>query len=538
MVEKFIQDQFINKKENLSLSFDREDLNKVLNSEEYNPENLIKFLEPDFKDAYESNAGVWEGYTIKEHTLMVMNQFEKYYSDKELPGGVDKGFFRFLLSLHDIGKAEAVKINRIHRQHEFTLEKVGPVFKELGFNEKEKHLFDAIVGADNLGAYLKGSENINNTFFEIIKANENTGLALSDFYKLLEIYYKVDAGSYTKDSGGKESLDKLFDFDHENRNLNFSNEVEEKIVPLRKKIYGFDKQKEQSQKNIEESELYRKILAEVRRVNIRPENRNEKSELLAPNGQPSNLSEEEWKITRTPSFKKWFGDFEEKFNKDDLEAWTKHQYKKSLELKALDNINERINNEKKRIPYLDKEEYIKDANEHIAALNKDKIAIQHEINRLQAELINGKFSPLKSDYGKLLDENGEPLILCRSSDYGPDDKGNFEIPMYGKNESHGGFKFGTFLGKKSEAWFQRGDQIKQGKNSLMYRCFVSPRNLDILPAKYYWGQEKELIEKIMAKYDGIIVKNSGDKDLFKDGKINLMDLVIFDPKNILILGVE
>ena len=33
-------------------------------------------------------------------------------------------------------------------------------------------------------------------------------------------------------------------------------------------------------------------------------------ELLAPNGNPSNLTPEEYKLVRTPAFKEWFGDWE------------------------------------------------------------------------------------------------------------------------------------------------------------------------------------------------------------------------------------
>jgi hypothetical protein len=35
-----------------------------------------------------------------------------------------------------------------------------------------------------------------------------------------------------------------------------------------------------------------------------------KKELLAPNGNPSNLTAEQYKLVRTPEFKKWFGDWE------------------------------------------------------------------------------------------------------------------------------------------------------------------------------------------------------------------------------------
>ena len=35
-----------------------------------------------------------------------------------------------------------------------------------------------------------------------------------------------------------------------------------------------------------------------------------KMKLLAPNGKPSNLNPTQYKLVRTPSFKKWFGDWE------------------------------------------------------------------------------------------------------------------------------------------------------------------------------------------------------------------------------------
>ena len=34
------------------------------------------------------------------------------------------------------------------------------------------------------------------------------------------------------------------------------------------------------------------------------------NEFLAPNGKPSNLTPEQWKLVRKPAFKSWFGDWE------------------------------------------------------------------------------------------------------------------------------------------------------------------------------------------------------------------------------------
>ena len=40
-----------------------------------------------------------------------------------------------------------------------------------------------------------------------------------------------------------------------------------------------------------------------------------KGGLIAPNGKPSNLTPEQWKLVRTPEFKAWFGDWEKSPNK-------------------------------------------------------------------------------------------------------------------------------------------------------------------------------------------------------------------------------
>ena len=215
--------------------FTRKDLDSILNTNIFKPEDLITLLGIDYRDLYEADSGVWEGYTLREHTLMAMNQFEKYYSDKKLPDGVDRGFFRFLLALHDIGKPDAIKSGDKHRHHEFTIKIVKPLFKELDFSEKEWQLFKTLINEDYLGAFTRNGD-VEIAVTKITAASKETGLSLKDFFSILEIYYKVDASSYTKDSGGKESLDYLFDFDHKNKKLNFSKELEARFSLLKDKL--------------------------------------------------------------------------------------------------------------------------------------------------------------------------------------------------------------------------------------------------------------------------------------------------------------
>jgi len=213
----------------------RKDLDLILNSKPFRPGKLIAFLESDYNDLYKADIGVFEGYTLKEHTLMVMNQFEKYYGDKKLPASIGRDFFRLLLALHDIGKPDAIKSGDKNRQHEFTIKITRPIFDGLGFNKNDWQLFKTIINEDYLGAFTRDG-NIDTAIKKITTAGKETNLSLKDFFTILEIYYKVDAGSYTEDAGGQKSMDYLFDFDHKNNNLNFSQNLQVKFDLLKNRL--------------------------------------------------------------------------------------------------------------------------------------------------------------------------------------------------------------------------------------------------------------------------------------------------------------
>jgi len=91
------------------LSFSGTELDKVLESSEYTPKSLITLFEKDLGRIFNADSGVREKYSVKRHTLMVIGQFEKYFTNQELPAGMSKNFFRTFLALHDIGKSEAIK---------------------------------------------------------------------------------------------------------------------------------------------------------------------------------------------------------------------------------------------------------------------------------------------------------------------------------------------------------------------------------------------------------------------------------------------
>ena len=62
-------------------------------------------------------------------------------------------------------------------------------------------------------------------------------------------------------------------------------------------------------KGINKLELY-SIGKIIKTYELRPLNKMENGGLIAPNGKESNLTPEQYKLVRTPEFKKWFGDWE------------------------------------------------------------------------------------------------------------------------------------------------------------------------------------------------------------------------------------
>ena len=74
----------------------------------------------------------------------------------------------------------------------------------------------------------------------------------------------------------------------------------------------FNSPKEKENENLPEvSKIMHSAINEAEKIMILTEHRNSEGKLLSENGQISNLQNElHWKMVRTPSFKKWFGDWQ------------------------------------------------------------------------------------------------------------------------------------------------------------------------------------------------------------------------------------
>jgi hypothetical protein len=218
----------------LQVSFGQKELNDVFSH--YSPAALIALFEPDFHQEFDKGVGVHECYTLRQHTMMVLNQFEKYFSFRPLPGNFDVNAFRVMLLLHDIGKPLAITKGGKHLAPRYTPDIMRAIMTQLGFSHSEVNVSAAFVSGDPMGTLLK-YRNPNLATEEVRKMKAMTDIKDDAvFLELLLVYYKCDAGSYTEDAGGQRSLDFLFDFRHREMKLEFAPDIEMMIHALRQRI--------------------------------------------------------------------------------------------------------------------------------------------------------------------------------------------------------------------------------------------------------------------------------------------------------------
>lgn len=201
---------------------------------DYSPSKLIALLDSQFPSLYDQDGGVWEGYTIAQHTVMVLRQFEKYYAPYSLPGEAGRGWFRIFLALHDIGKPIAIAKDPQGKrnQHLYTWGLMEKFYRQIDAGDSGIALGKALLHDDPIGSYLRGRRSQKDTETLIRTQADSTPLSTADYFDLLQIYYKVDAGSYTANAGGKPSLDGLFDFDEVTPRLGFAPAVQRQMNRL------------------------------------------------------------------------------------------------------------------------------------------------------------------------------------------------------------------------------------------------------------------------------------------------------------------
>lgn len=195
-----------------------EDIEKYLgisfDDDEFSPEELITAIEivmPKLEELYNTKV---RHYIVKQHTILVCQQFEKYAFELNTKV-MNIDLMRLVLAMHDIGKA----INRV-TQHTHTLSLIREFWKDTPFTNYELKLVEILLKDDHLGNFFQGRYDCSVLQGEIKKDAEELQIDATCLLQLKMVLYQCDIASYTKDAGGLKYLEHKFVYENNEKVFN------------------------------------------------------------------------------------------------------------------------------------------------------------------------------------------------------------------------------------------------------------------------------------------------------------------------------
>ena len=190
---------------------------KKLSNHDISAKEIIGVLSENstIKGLYDKSAGVVEGYTVGQHTTMVLELAQRYRLclQPQISEFIEWSHFLLFLSLHDIGKgvskeivphrasAKEVELEANRKVATWTLEQLR-VRSHIG------HIFQALLMYDSQGDYLKGNITVDSFKTHLLDMAAVSNLAPRAFYQIYTIFHLLDAASYP-------NLQPLFVFEKE-----------------------------------------------------------------------------------------------------------------------------------------------------------------------------------------------------------------------------------------------------------------------------------------------------------------------------------
>ena len=110
------------------------------------PQDIIESAKrtPGYKRIFEAKSGVWEGFTIQQHTETALQFFDDNYADK-LPSGV-LPLLRLAIVTHDIGKGVAASRGDKANQKSYNVAYAEDFLKRNGVDEDMRKLIISMIG--------------------------------------------------------------------------------------------------------------------------------------------------------------------------------------------------------------------------------------------------------------------------------------------------------------------------------------------------------------------------------------------------------
>jgi hypothetical protein len=176
--------------------------------------------------------------------------------------------------------------------------------------------------------------------------------------------------------------------------------------------------------------------------------------LLAPNGNPSNLNEVQYRLVRTPAFKAWFGDWELLYQYKDRYTYEGHD--RLFNKPKIGNEYDLVDGTKAKLLSLDKEK----GQYEVLIYGKKQFISFSRMLYLYSGIPDVFTEERLSEISKVVDENGEPLVVYHGTD-----KSNiesFESVIYFTDNKDTAIKYAT----------ERYDIF----NPKVYSCFLNFKN--------------------------------------------------------------
>lgn len=175
-------------------------------SQTFSTQDVIDVISrsPSLRIAYKRPAGVGEGYTVGQHSLMVMDVFCKELQHLEhtqhvlTQAKITPATFTFFLALHDIGKgytrnkgkkAELSKTRELIHKHA----------EQLALKQ-QLPLFDVLLSGDLVGDYLKKRdvtiEDCHSLINNLKEMSYHLNISSMALFELFVLFHQCDASSY------------------------------------------------------------------------------------------------------------------------------------------------------------------------------------------------------------------------------------------------------------------------------------------------------------------------------------------------------
>jgi len=169
--------------------------------------------DPKLKALFDKDGGIWEKWTVGQHTQSVIDFFDRYYQD-EIPDSL-KPCLKISMIAHDLGKGIAVE-NSISQQ-EANLQVSSILYNALGISAELRQMINFIINDSQMytTAVLKGSgtkSGITTACYQAYKRifrKEPTQNEVEGLKNLCVMLQQCDSGAYTRYSAVKSGTGKI-----------------------------------------------------------------------------------------------------------------------------------------------------------------------------------------------------------------------------------------------------------------------------------------------------------------------------------------